>query len=33
MIHPEFEAIELHAERMQPPPDDPQGVYYEVVFN
>lgn len=33
MVHPEFEVTELYAERMQPPPEDPQGVYYAVVFN
>jgi hypothetical protein len=33
MVHPEFEAIEMSAERIQPPPGDPPGVYYEAVFN
>jgi hypothetical protein len=33
MKHPEFEAIGLHAERVQPPFEDQKGVYYEVVFN
>jgi hypothetical protein len=33
MIHPGFEALDLHGERAQSPSEDPQGVYYEVVFN
>jgi uncharacterized protein DUF6916 len=33
MIHPGFEALDLHGERTQPPSEDPQGVYYEAVFN